>query len=67
MKLGPDRTKSLRFGTARVKIGEDETWDEIVSAANADIRRVKLKETVQEISPKGAFPETPLLFKVENN
>lgn len=66
MKFGPDRSKSLRFGTARVKIGEDETWDEIVSAANADIRRVKLKETVQEISPKGAFPETPLLFKVEN-
>lgn len=66
LEYGHQRSPILRYGKARVEIGEGRDWEEVVSAANADIRRVKLTESIRDITPVGAFPQTPILFTIEN-
>ena len=66
LKYTDERSQILRYGVGRVKIGENKSWSDIVAAANSDIERIKLEETLHSISPESEFPSTPLLFKVVN-
>lgn len=64
VEFGDDRSAVMQYGTARVEIGENKSWGDITSAANSDIDRIKMKVTLQSISPEAEFPPTPLLFTV---
>jgi len=66
LEYGSNRSTTLQYGTARVEIGENRSWEEIVAAANSDIKRVKFTENVRELSPEGEYPSTPLLFTMAN-
>lgn len=66
LDFSDERSAVLRYGTAQVRIGEDKGWDDITLAANSDIARVKMKVTLQSISPQSEFPATPLLFTVDD-
>jgi len=41
--FGTERSRHVRFGTADVRLGENQTWEEISSAAQSDIPKVKIK------------------------
>lgn len=61
---GSQRSKSLAFGSARVGIGSDAIWEELVAASGARNRQRRLRLRLQEVHELGRFPETPAPFHV---
>lgn len=66
LEFDNERSAVMRYGTAQVEIGENKSWSDITQAANSDIDRVKMKVSLESLSPQSEFPSTPLLFTVEN-
>jgi len=64
LEFGDERSPVVRYGAAQVKIGETESWSDLTRAANSDLKRKKMKVSVQSLSPQSEFPSTPLLFTV---
>ena len=64
--FGNERSRHVRFGTADVSIGEDQSWTEIADAAQSDSPRVKIQAELAGITASGIFPETPMNFTVNN-
>jgi len=64
--FGTERSRHVRFGTADVRLGENQTWEEISSAAQSDIPKVKIKAELIGITASGIFPETPMNFTVND-
>ena len=66
LEFGHTRSPIIRYGTGKVELGENQTWDDIVAAANSDVKRVKLAETLQGILPEAEFPPTPYFFTADS-
>lgn len=64
--FGNERSRHVRFGTADIVMGENQTWTEITAAAQSDIPRVKIKAELTDINESGIFPETPMNFTVKD-
>lgn len=58
-EYGRDRSRSAAFGEAQVKIGKDQTWDELVQASRTGKRKDKLELTNISTNELGRFPQTP--------
>ncbi|MBN2583500.1 MAG: alpha/beta hydrolase [Planctomycetes bacterium] len=58
-RYGFRRSKSLAFGTTRVSIGEDLSWDELVAANRSAEQRTRLPMGTIETHELGRFPMTP--------
>jgi esterase/lipase superfamily enzyme len=57
---GIERSKSLAFGTARVRIGkEDLSWDDLVTASRSAQRPASLSMRLVETREVGRFPPVP--------
>jgi len=57
---GYERSYSLGYGSATVRIGkEDTTWDQLVTASRTHKRKDNLRVTIVDTEEKGRFPETP--------
>jgi esterase/lipase superfamily enzyme len=65
LEFGDERFAVMQYGIAQVRIGEDKSWNDITSAANSDISRIKMKVTRQSVLPQSEFPRTPLLFTLD--
>jgi esterase/lipase superfamily enzyme len=58
-KYGSRRSKSLAFGMTTVRIGKDESWDDLVAASRSVERRVNLPMSTVETREVGRFPAVP--------
>lgn len=58
------RSRSLAFGTARVHIGRDLTWAQLVELSRQHERPYNTELKLGEINEVGRFPETPLPLKL---
>jgi esterase/lipase superfamily enzyme len=58
-EYGKERSRSAAFGEATVKIGENETWEQIVEASRSAKRKEKLELTITSTNELGRFGPTP--------
>jgi esterase/lipase superfamily enzyme len=57
---GYERSYSLGYGSATVRIGkEDTTWDQLVAVSRTHKRKSNFRVSITDIEEKGRFPETP--------
>ena len=60
INYGYERSNSLGYGSATVRIGqEDTTWDQLVAASRTHERKGNFRVSIADIEEKGRFPETP--------
>lgn len=60
IRYGSKRSQSLSFGMTTVRMGREESWDELVSASRAaERRRRSIPMCVSETHEKGRFPPVP--------
>jgi len=57
---GHGRSLSMAYGDCMVEIGNNVSWDELVSASRTHTRTVPLPLTVRSTIERGRFPEAPL-------
>lgn len=60
---GIGRSQSLAFGTARVEIGKDLSWNDVDAYSRGDGQRPTLNPV--DIEATGRFPATPYLLDIE--
>ena len=63
---GPDRSHSMAFGAAKVRFGEDLTWDEVVRRTHVDTGEQVPRLSVAGVTEVVRFPQTPLPQKRVN-
>jgi len=59
-----ERSRSMAFGAARIRMGVDETWRSIVEASSKKERDRKITLAIEDVAEIGRFPATPLSFSV---
>ena len=66
LAYGYGRSPSLAFGSTVVEIGQDISWDDLVTQSREQKRSEKLPLRIRSITEQGRFPETPLPFDRHN-
>jgi esterase/lipase superfamily enzyme len=59
LNYGYERSRSVAFGNARVEIGNNVSWADIVKASTTSSRSGQLDLTVSQVTELGRFPPTP--------
>ena len=60
LEYGYGRSLSMAYGTCKVAIGDNVSWDQLVADSRTQTRSRSLGLTVQETIEGGRFPESPL-------
>jgi esterase/lipase superfamily enzyme len=66
LRYGYERSASVGYGLARLEIGRDMSWDELVAYSTAPSKGVRRPAVrVDSITELGRLPATPYLFRVQ--
>jgi esterase/lipase superfamily enzyme len=58
-KYGYGRSHSLAFGSCKVEIGDNVSWEDLVRESRTAKRKLSLPLTVKQVSEAGRFPPIP--------
>jgi len=61
LSYGPERSKSVAFGSVEVELGTGLTWDEIEEVSQQSERRTPVHLSFGDMEELGRYPETPYL------
>jgi esterase/lipase superfamily enzyme len=67
VEYGYDRSPVMAWGSCKVEIGKDVSWEELVAASRTEKRKVKLPLKLGTVAELGRFPETPPPLEIEGN
>jgi esterase/lipase superfamily enzyme len=59
IRYGYKRSRSVAYGVARVEIGKNVSWDQLLQASLHSSRSIDLSLSVSAITEMGRFPSTP--------
>ena len=63
LRYGAERSKSLAFGSVRVKVGVGLDWDELAAASRSARRSTPVNLELAGITELGRYPQTPYLIR----
>lgn len=64
LSYGYQRSSSLTFGSAKVNLGRDLTWDNLVKASETSERDLLMEMSLDSVEEIGRFPATPAPHRV---
>lgn len=64
LPYGFQRSNSLAFGSVKVNLGRDLTWDDLVKASETSKRDLLMEMSLGSVAEIGRFPETPAPHRV---
>lgn len=64
LRYGYGRSRSLAFGSAMVRLGEDMTWSELVQMSESPTRSRQIEVNMSSITELGRYPGTPGPFTI---
>lgn len=64
LNYGAERSPSMAFGNAKVALGDDVSWPDLVALSQTQKRDRKLRYEISEVKEFGRFPPTPYPFNI---